>query len=149
MAKGDSRDEDSFLDEEIDDDEWDEEENEYDEDAADEEEESDDEEEGGNGEEEEDAKSEEAGESAEEEIDYPPDDEKAVAALRKMQVRLDSNDRGNVWRVIFDDTNGKDQSLVLLKGLPALRELWTIGTHVTSVAVAEFKEERPKVTVYD
>jgi hypothetical protein len=84
----------------------------------------------------------------EEEVVYPPDDEKALAALKKLRVRLDVNDKGNVWRVIFDDTNGKDPSLVLLKGLPALKELWLLGTKVTEKATAAFKEEHPKVKVY-
>ena len=84
----------------------------------------------------------------EEEIVYPPDDEKALAALRKMRVRLDVNEKGNVWRAIFDDTNGKDPSLVLLKGLPALKELWLLGTKVTPTAAESFKTEHPKIKVY-
>ena len=85
---------------------------------------------------------------AEEEIDYPPDDKKAVAALEKLNVRLDVSEKGNVWRVIFDDANGRDPALVLLNGLPALRELWLLGTRVTAEAAEKFKEEHPKVTVY-
>lgn len=84
----------------------------------------------------------------EEEIDYPPDDKKAVAALEKLKVRLDVSDKGNVWRVIFDDSNGRDPALVLLNGLPALRELWLLGTRITAEATEEFKEEHPKITVY-
>ncbi len=87
-------------------------------------------------------------EPVEEEIVYPPDDEKALAALKKLKVRLDVNDKGNVWRAIFDDTNGKDPSLVLLKGLPALKELWLLGTKVTAKAADAFKEEHPKIKVY-
>ena len=84
----------------------------------------------------------------EEEIVYPPDDEKALAALRKMRVRLDVNEKGNVWRAIFDDTNGKDPTLVLLKGLPALKELWLLGTKVTPTAAESFQAEHPKIKVY-
>ncbi|MCA9268503.1 MAG: hypothetical protein KDA41_08525 [Planctomycetales bacterium] len=85
---------------------------------------------------------------AEPEPDYPPDDEKAVAALKKLRVRLDVNAKGNVWRAIFDDYNGKDPNLVLLNGLPALKELWLIGTKVTEKAVDEIRHERPKATIY-
>ena len=84
----------------------------------------------------------------EKEIGYPPDGEKAVAALQKLNVRLDVSEKGNVWRVIFDDSNGKDPALVLLNGLPALRELWLLGTRVTTEAAEEFKEAHPKITVY-
>ena len=148
MAKRD--DEDSFLDEEIGD--WDEDDTDVEDDAenASEAAEADESaEESDSGESETEA-SEEAAEEleVEEEIDYPPDDEKAVAALRKLRVRLDVTEKGNVWRAIFDDTNGKDQSLVLLGGLPALKELWVIGTMISPSAVEQFKEERPKVTVY-
>ncbi len=84
----------------------------------------------------------------EEEEDYPPDDAKAVAALKKLGVRLDVSEKGNIWRVIFDDTNGKDPALVLLNGLPGLKEAWLIGTKITDDAAKELKEQRPKVTVY-
>jgi hypothetical protein len=87
-------------------------------------------------------------EEPEEEIVYPPDDEKALAALRKLRVRLDVNDKGNVWRAIFDDTNGKDPSLILLKGLPALKELWLLGTKVTQPVAESFKAEHPMVKVF-
>lgn len=78
----------------------------------------------------------------------PPDDAKAVTALKKLRVRLDVNEQGNVWRVIFDDMNGRDDALVLLQGLPALKELWIIGTRVTPKAAESIKEDRPELTVY-
>jgi hypothetical protein len=170
MAKRDSYDDDDFLDEEIAD--WDEdeesddaEENEIDDESDDVDDDTDDVED-----EPDDAPAKEVAESdvdqdddlddeeesaaeeeppvEEEEIVYPPDDEKALAALRKLRVRLDVNDKGNVWRAIFDDTNGKDPSLVLLKGLPALKELWLLGTKVTSKAADSFREEHPKIKVF-
>lgn len=100
--------------------------------------------------EEEDKESDEAEQPPEEEPEeeLPPDDKKAVAALRKLGVRLDVNEKGNVWRVIFNDMNGRDDALVLLKGLPGLKELWLIGTKVTPKAAEKFKEDHPKMTVY-
>ena len=100
-----------------------------------------------------DEKSDKSGDQAEqkpeeEEIDYPPDDKKAVAALQNLKVRLDVSEKGNVWRVIFDDSNGRDQALVLLKGLPALRELWLLGTRISKDTAKKFDEEHPKITVY-
>lgn len=87
-------------------------------------------------------------EPVEEEIVYPPDDDKALAALKKLRVRLDTTEKGNVWRAILDDTNGKDPTLVLLKGLPALREVWLLGTKVSAKAAEVFREEHPKIRVF-
>jgi hypothetical protein len=94
------------------------------------------------------SEAEEEVEEEEEEISYPPDDEKAVAALKKLRVRLDVTDKGNVWRAIFDDTNGKETSLVLLRGLPALKEVWLLGTKVPPAAADELRQQRPALKVY-
>ena len=148
--KRDEYEEDNFLDEvngdledEIDED-GDEDSAEVDESESDEEDEEDSEDSKSSKEEE----AEEEEEEEEEEIDYPPDDKKAVAALQKLKVRLDVSDKGNVWRVIFDDSNGKDPALVLLNGLPALKEVWLLATKVTPDAAKKFKEEHPKMTIY-
>ena len=85
---------------------------------------------------------------AEKEIDYPPDDEMAVAALKKLRIRLDTTEKGNVWRVIFDDTTGTDQQLLLLGGLPALKEVWLLGTKAKPADAEKLKETRPQLKVY-
>ena len=150
--KRDEYEEDNFLDEvngDLDDEVEDETEDDVAEDDDSEEEESEEDEAADDSEEEEeDAQDSEDDAEEEEEIEYPPDDKKAVAALEKLNVRLDVSEKGNVWRVIFDDSNGRDPALVLLKGLPALRELWLLGTRVTEDAAKQFKEDHPKITVY-
>ena len=148
--KRDEYEEDNFLDEvngDLDDEVEDETEDEVAEEDDSEEEKSE-EEDDADGSDEEDGQDSEEETEEEEEIEYPPDDKKAVAALEKLNVRLDVSEKGNVWRVIFDDWNGRDPALVLLKGLPALRELWLLGTRVTEDAAKQFKEDHPKITVY-
>ena len=148
--KRDEYEEDNFLDE-VNGDLEDEVEDEPEDEVAEEddsEEEKSEEEDDADGSDEEDGQDSEEETEEEEEIEYPPDDKKAVAALEKLNVRLDVSEKGNVWRVIFDDSNGRDPALVLLKGLPALRELWLLGTRVTEDAAKQFKEDHPKITVY-
>ncbi|QDU94560.1 prolipoprotein diacylglyceryl transferase [Lignipirellula cremea] len=82
------------------------------------------------------------------EKDLPPDDAKAIEALTRLKCRLDRNDYGNVWRVFMYEHHGTDASLLLLSGLPSLRELWVLGTKVTAKGIEELRVEMPKLTIY-
>jgi len=85
----------------------------------------------------------------EEEIDYGPDDEQALAALKRLGARLDVNEKnGNVWRVFLYEHHGTDAALLMLAGLPGLKEVWAMGTKCTEEGINALKEERPKLTVH-
>ena len=76
-----------------------------------------------------------------------PDHPDTVAALRDLGARLDTNERGNVWRIFLYDKHG-DKDLAQIHGLPSLKELWLLGTKVTRRGAEEIRAKLPGVKVY-
>ncbi|MDA7950644.1 MAG: hypothetical protein MPJ24_04065 [Pirellulaceae bacterium] len=76
-----------------------------------------------------------------------PDHPDVITALKDLQARVDIDEHGRVFRVIFY-RNANDDYLVHIPRLPALRELWTIGTKVTDEAVDELKKSCPRVQFF-
>ena len=91
-------------------------------------------------------RAEEAVEEEEEEI-TEPDNQDAIVALKDIGARVDCNDKGRVWRVFFYDKHG-DDALAQVHGLPALKEVWILGTKITAQMKDRFVDQFPKVTVY-
>ena len=86
-------------------------------------------------------------EEAEEQAPLEPDHQDAIAALKDCGCRLDVDDTGHVWRIFLYDRMG-DETLAQIHGLPALKDVWVIGTRVSKEMVEQFKEQFPKVRVY-
>ena len=85
-------------------------------------------------------------EEEEEEI-TEPDNQDAIVALKDIGARVDSNDKDRVWRVFFYDKHG-DDALAQVHGLPALKEVWILGTKISEQMKDRFVEQFPKVKVY-
>ena len=76
-----------------------------------------------------------------------PDHPDAVAALKDLGARLETNEAGNVWRILFYEDH-KDADLAQIHNLHSLKELWVIGSKISKDATEAFKEAFPDVTVY-
>jgi len=86
-------------------------------------------------------------EEEEEEEPAEPDNQDAIVALKDIGARVDSNDKERVWRVFFYEKHG-DDALAQVHGLPALKEVWILGTKITEQMKDRFVEQFPKVKVY-
>ena len=76
-----------------------------------------------------------------------PDNADAVAALRDSGCRVDISELGRAFRVIFyEDHTDEDASQV--HGLPLIKEIWVIGSKISSDGIEGLKERAPKAKIY-
>ena len=87
-------------------------------------------------------------EEPEETVPPEPDHPDAVAALKDLGARLDTNEHGNVWRLFFYEDHG-DSDVAQIHGLPSLKEIWLVGSKATRPMVEQLKEKMPNTTIYD
>lgn len=77
----------------------------------------------------------------------PQDNQDILQELTYLGVRLDTGNDGYVWRAFLYE-NHDDEVLKLVRGLPKIRELWTIGSKVSSGAMATYREDHPECTIH-